>query len=306
MMSKGQVDRQMALMVDCAARHSTAASERVATFQERWRRPLLLLTGVELVLLFAPTVVWLFDRWTISVWQNAHGIFIPPLSLWLAHVELRKNRHLPLEGSRLGFAFLLPALALHAVDAGLHTQLLSAVALFLTLPGLALLLFGIPRTRVIAFPLAFLVFAIPIPLALADPLNLLLRQLAANATADILPRVGIVALLEGTTIQTPTGGVVVGDGCSGFSTLYAAMAVACWVAYTTTSPWRRAIVLLAAAPVAIASNVLRVVVLTLIVASGRGWLLDTFVHPLSGMLTFALAIPVLFWLGGPAEQDVGA
>ena len=293
----------MAVVVDCAPRHGNAASERTATFQERWRRPLLLLMGVELMLLFAPTVVWLVDRWTISVWQNVHGIFIPPLSLWLGRAELRKHRHLPVEGSRAGFAFLLPALALHAVDAGLHTQLLSAVALFLALPGLALLLLGSRRTRAIAFPLAFLVFAIPIPLVLAEPLNLLLRQLAANATADILPRVGIVALLEGTTIQTSSGGVIVGDGCSGFSTLYAAMAVACLVAYTATSPWRRAVVLLAAAPVAIASNVLRVVVLTLMVTSGSGWLLDTFVHPLSGMLTFALTLPLIFWLGGPARQS---
>jgi exosortase len=290
-------------MIDCAPRHGNAASERTATFQERWRRPLLLLMGVELILLFAPTVVWLVDRWTISVWQNVHGIFIPPLSLWLARAELRKHRHLPVEGSRAGFAFLLPALALHAVDAGLHTQLLSAVALFLALPGLALLLLGSRRTRAIAFPLAFLVFAIPIPLVLAEPLNLLLRQIAANATADILPRVGIVALLDGTTIQTPRGGVIVGDGCSGFSTLYAAMAVACLVAYTATSRWRRAVVLLAAAPVAIASNVLRVVALTLMVTSGGGWLLDTFVHPLSGMLTFALTLPLIFWLGGPAHQS---
>jgi hypothetical protein len=27
-------------------------------------------------------------------------------------------------------------------------------------------------------------------------------------------------------------------------------------------------------------------------------ILETFVHPLSGMLTFALALPAIFWLGG--------
>jgi len=32
--------------------------------------------------------------------------------------------------------------------------------------------------------------------------------------------------------------------------------------------------------------------------------LDTFIHPLSGMLTFALALPVIFWLGGDLGREV--
>ena len=28
-------------------------------------------------------------------------------------------------------------------------------------------------------------------------------------------------------------------------------------------------------------------------------ILETFVHPLSGMMTFALSLPIIFWLGGP-------
>jgi hypothetical protein len=37
-------------------------------------RLLLAFLLIEGGLLFAPTVAWLFDRWTMSVWQHAHGL----------------------------------------------------------------------------------------------------------------------------------------------------------------------------------------------------------------------------------------
>ena len=269
----------------------------------RVRLALLVLVSVELVVLFAPTVAWLFDRWTISVWHNAHGIFVPPMVAWLAWQELRGRQDLPVEGSRWGYAVLLPAVALHALDAGMHTQLLSALALFAAIPGMALLLLGTARTRAIAFPLAFLFFAIPIPLAFTEPLHLALRHIAAIGTAAMLPTFGVSVFREATSLHTTNGTIMIIDACSGFSTLYAAMAIATLSAYSAPS-WRRgALVLLSAAPIAIAANLVRVVTLTLIVFWYGGSVLDTFVHPLSGMLTFALSIPLLFWISGSAKQD---
>jgi exosortase len=275
---------------------------RAAAFYERWRRPLLLLVGLEFVVLFAPTAAWLVDRWTISVWHNAHGIFVPPLVAWLAWQELSGRQELPASGSRWGFALLVPALAVHVLDAGMHTQLLSAVALFVAIAGMALLMLGTARTRLIAFPLAFLLFAIPIPLAFTESMHLLLRHVAATGTAALLPPFGISVFREGTTLFTTTGTITIIDACSGFSTLYAAMAVASLAAYTATSWRRRALVLIAAAPIAIGANVVRVLALTLGVVWYGGWVLDTFIHPLSGMLTFALALPLIFWLGGPTSK----
>lgn len=296
----------MALTVD-ALPADAAAGDRAGTRKKSVSPVLLLLVGVELVVLFAPTVGWLIDRWTVSVWQNAHGMFVPLLAAWLAWQELRDRRDLQVQGSAWGFALLVPALVLHAIDAGMQTELLSAVALVLALPGLSLLLIGRARTRRIAFPLAFLIFAIPIPLAFTEPLQLVLRSIAATVTAAFLPAAGVTVFREGTTLHTVAGIVQVGDACSGFSTLYASITVAFLIAYMSVSKRRRLLVLAAAAPVAIASNLIRVAVLTLMVASGSGWLLDTFVHPLSGMLTFALALPVLFWLGGnPATEEARA
>jgi exosortase len=265
-----------------------------------WQRAALGLFLVELVVLFAPTVAWLFDRWTISVWQHAHGLLIPPVVGYFVYQELRPLARLPRSSSAWGFAFFVPALIVHALDAGMHTQLLSAAAVVAALPGLSLLLLGRVRTRAIAFPLVFLVFALPIPLAFTEQIHWQLRQLVTAATAAAIPWFGIPVFVEGTTLHMSNSVVQIADACSGFSTLYAALAVACLTAYSTPDIRRRLLVLASAAPLAIAANLLRVIGLVLLVVWQGTGILETWVHPASGMATFALSLPIIFWLGGPA------
>ncbi len=293
-----------AAMLD--GRDLATVDTRRAAGLKPWERAALGLLLVEMVVLFAPTVGWLFDRWTMSVWHHAHGLLIPPAVAYFAYGELKPLRDLPRSSSVWGFVWLVPALALHALDAGMHTQLLGAAALFLAIPGLSLLALGAVRTRAIMFPLAFLFFALPIPLALTEQVHWQLRQVATAATATVMPWLGIPVFVEGTTLHMANGAVQVADACSGFSTLYAALAVACLTAYSSTSGRRRALVLIAAAPIAIAANVLRVVLLVFLVASQGAAILETAIHPMSGMMTFALALPVIFWLGGDARKTARA
>ena len=140
------------------------------------RAPALGLVAVSLVFLYAPTVMWLFERWTMSVWHNIHGMFVPPVVAYLVWLELRHTRELPPSASPLGFALLVPALLILALDAGMHTQLLSAFSIVLLVPGLSLLFLGVERTRRIAFPLVFLLFMLPIPLSFTERIHLTLRE----------------------------------------------------------------------------------------------------------------------------------
>ena len=276
-------------------------SREVSLSAKPWQRLAIVLLIAELLILFAPTVRWLFDRWTLSVWQHAHGLLIPPIAGYFAYRELKPLAGLPPSSSVWGFAFLVPALLLHALDAGMHTELLSALALMLALPGFSLLLLGVARTRAIAFPLAFLLFSLPIPLTFTQQIHWQLRQFVTAGTAAILPWLGIPVFVEGTTLHMATGSLEIADACSGFSTLYAAAAVACLTAYSAPSRGRKLLVLASAAPLALGANLLRVVGLVALVVWKGDWILDTFIHPLSGMLTFALALPVIFWLGGEAK-----
>lgn len=264
----------------------------------------LWLVAVGLAVLFAPTLVWLWGRWTLSVWHHAHGLLILPVVAYFVREELQAVRHLPASASAWGFAILVPALALHAIDAGMHTELLAAAAIVLTLPGLSLLFLGVPRTRVILIPLLFLAFALPIPLTFTEAIHLQLRYIATAATSAVIPHLGIPVFVDGTTLHLANGSLQVADACSGFSTLYAALAVAFLTAYTTKSPARRVLVLLSATPLAIVANALRVIALVVLVEWRGEAVLETFIHPLSGIMTFALALPVIFWLGGDSARRV--
>jgi exosortase/archaeosortase family protein len=64
------------------------------------------------------------------------------------------------------------------------------------------------------------------------------------------------------------------------------------------------LVLLSAMPLAIVANALRVIALVVLVEWRGEDVLETFIHPLSGMMTFALALPVIFWLGGDSTKRV--
>jgi len=171
----------------------------------------------------------------------------------------------------------------------------------IALPGLSLLFLGPARTKAIVFPLALTAFALPIPLALTEPVHMVLRQIATAACAFALPLLGVPVFAEGTTLHLAATPVQISDACSGFSTLYASIAVAYLTAYSTPGWGRKLLILAAAAPIAVAANAARVVLLVVLVAWRGPEILDTFIHPLSGMLTFAVALPVIFSLGKPPK-----
>jgi len=258
---------------------------------------ILIFVLIELVALYAPTAKWLFGRWTMSIWHHAHGLLMPPIIIYLVRNKLRGLRNLPSESSPWGFLILIPALLLLSIDAGMRTQLLSAISLVLVLPGLSLLFLGMERSKEIAFPLLFSFFALPIPLALTEQVHLLLRKTVTLNISYILPEIGIPIFTEGTTIFLPHSTLLVADACSGFSTLYAVATIACLTAYLAPNRKRGLLVLAAVIPVAVAANTARVTSLVLLEYWIGGDILESFLHPLSGILAFVLGMAVIFWCG---------
>ena len=256
---------------------------------------------VLLALVYGPTAAWLVDRWTMSIWHNAHGALVLPVACWLMWQELKPTWRLGPASSAAGWFFVVPALLLHILDQGMQTQLLSAVSFVLLLPGLSLLFLGTARTRRIAFPLLFVALMLPIPLAVTERLHLVLRQIAAHACEVLVPMLGIPVMRVETTLHTPNASLLVADACSGFSTLYAAGAVALLTMYLSASNVRRALVGILFAPIAIVVNVVRVALLVVLVYWQGTDVLATSLHELSGIVTFLIALPVIFWIGGPAR-----
>lgn len=268
-------------------------------------KPPLAVAGLTLLALavYGPTLAWLWQRWTMGVWHNGHSVLIAALVVYLCWSELKKLHDLPAGASAWGFVIVIPALLLHMLDAGIHSELLSAFALYLALPGFSLLFLGARRTQAILFPLLMLFLTLPIPLVFTESLHLALRHLATKGVAWILHTAGVPVYVTGTTLEFERATLFVADACSGFSTLYATITVAIMTAYYCPQPIRRTLVLLLAAPLAIAVNIVRILVLTLLVKEFGLDVLKTSAHELSGLMTFAVALPLIFWLGQPPQQS---
>jgi exosortase len=257
---------------------------------------------VPAVLVFAPTMYWLWQRWTMDVWHNIHGLFIPLVMAYFVYRILRSDPVVDVEQSAWGFLFLVPGLGLIVLDSAIRTQLLSALGMVLCLPGLALLLLGRRRTRALAFVWLLSFFMLPIPAAFMETFILQLRTMTAAGAERVIALCGVPVVREGTTLLLPGANMVITDGCSGFSVLYASVALALVFAYMSPSwPWR-VITLAAAFPIAVSCNVVRCASLGMIALHWGAGALDTAVHPLSGMLTFTAAAALLTYVGTQARR----
>jgi exosortase len=108
----------------------------------------------------------------------------------------------------------------------------------------------------------------------------------------------VPVLREGTLLHLPRSAVHVADACSGFNILYGGVVTALILAHLIRSPGRRALLLLAVVPLALLTNAVRVVVLTLIVHYRGTDLLHTSLHPITGVAAFAVALVALFAIAG--------
>lgn len=249
-----------------------------------------------LLLLAAPTLVFLWQRWTRNIWYNGHGIFVPLLVGFLAYHALRRTPVKSEPPSAWGFALVVPGLAMIAIDSAIRTQLLAAFGLLVCLPGLSLLLLGPARTRVLLFPCFLAFFMLPIPAGFKVVIHGVLRQFTATHAANVLELLGKPAFNEGTHLFLPHGTFVVVEECSGFSALYAAVTISLVLAYLSDSKRRRLILLLAPWPLAMACNVARIVILALLAESQGFGILETPIHELSGYVTFLATLGLLFAL----------
>jgi exosortase len=248
-------------------------------------------------LTYAPTAVWFVERWSMGVWWHVHGFLVFPAAIWLARGRLLSLPPSPLTHSALGFLLLVPAALLQALDAMLGFEILSAISMLLAIAGLVLLLLGRERTKAIWFPLLFLAFAVPIPLFVARPIHMMLRQVAAAGTDGALDLLGYDVRRTGLLIEVGPERIEIADACSGFSTLMALLMISMLLAYLGRArPWRAVLLVLSVLPAAAAANVARCILLSMLVAAFGHGILETAVHPVSGVATFAIAMALLLGL----------
>lgn len=234
----------------------------------------------------------------VSVWLTSntylHGILILPMSAYL----LWRDRHLwlplPFRQSALGLALLVLSVCAWLLGALVSAQVVTQFALIGMLVSIAWTLLGADVMRAVHFPLLFAFFAVPFGEFLVPRL----MDWTADVTVFALQLSGIPVLREGNYFSLPSGNFAVIAACSGIRFLIVTLVLGIFFAYETFRSWRKRVVFLVVAAIAIVlANWVRAYLVVLSahltnmrIGTGQS-------HIYMGWVLFLVVITLLFWLG---------
>lgn len=238
-----------------------------------------------LAVLYYPVGHWLVQCWLSNPYYT-HGFLIPLVSgfiIWMKRGELKQAKP-----SNIGAVVLALGMLIYILGFVWDMRFLSAFSFLIVLGGLILYFYGTKVTQSVAFSLGFLIFMIPLPFL--DHVGYRLQSFSVDHSASLLETMGLPITTSGTEILLRDTAFNIGLPCSGMNSLIALLALAAVFAYLLTGPvYKRAIVFIAALPIAILANTLRIASIIL-VANYHGTEFATgFFHSLSSLLFFFIA-----------------
>ena len=259
-------------------------------------RYLLLLSLITYFILYKAVLISMAADWYND--DNAsHGFFIPLISGYLIWERRQELLATAVSSSIIGLGIIVGSLALLTFGWFASEQFTMRMSLVVTLFGCSLYWFGRRTLAVLAVPLAYLVFMIPMPAIIYDTVALPLKLFVSTVSVDILKGVGVIVMREGNIIMFPSVTLEVAEACSGLRSLTALLALAtAYALIFMSSAWQRLALIAAAIPVAVVTNIFRVVATGFLVRYMGVAAAEGFFHEFAGMSTFILAVVVLVGL----------
>jgi exosortase len=245
------------------------------------------------LLLFLPTYLWLIDAWLSDPYYS-HGPLVLIIALYLAWAR-RAALHAPAAPSNAGWLLILIALAAHLGATLWRAYYISALMIPLAFLGLGITLYGWRIARQFLFPLAFLILMVPLPLA--ERIGPLLEQWATMSAVVLVQLIGVAAQNIGAQVLLPNSTFTVGIPCGGLRSAVAILTLATLLAYIVQGrAWARLAIFLAAIPIALAANTIRI---ALLFAVANVWGPDAaikYFHDWSSPILFACAFAFIILL----------
>jgi exosortase len=241
---------------------------------------------------------WFVAASLVQQWADdpnyAHGFFVPLMAAALAWRRRARLLATPRRFDPSGPAlFALGGLLylLGLATAELFTQRTSMLVVFY---GLVLALEGRGRFRALAFPLLFLLAMVPIPYVFYYGLTFPLQVESSRLAAAFLTGAGMPLVREGNVIHLEGYSLEVVTACSGLRSIMTlgTMAVFASDFLRLGRAWK-CVFVATAIPIAVAANVIRLVITAGVAAISGPESAESFLHDLSGLVVFVSGVAAL-------------
>jgi exosortase len=228
----------------------------------------------------------------------SHGFLVPLISGWFAWQRRFELKSAAIRPSNAGLAVILASLALLVVGtAGTEFFTMRSSLVFL-LAGIVLYLFGWGVLKILALPIGFLFFMVPLPYIVYDAAAFPLKLFISKVSVFVLKAMGVIVWREGNIIMFPETILEVADACSGLRSLMSLAALAVALAFLSQkTAIKRTLLILSALPIAIFTNMLRVIATGFLAQYYGAAAAEGFFHEFAGMAVFVLAMVLLFVTG---------
>lgn len=240
-------------------------------------------------------IVSLGDAWATP--EYSQGPLIPLISLYLFLRELRRS---PIPDPTIrdrwpGVLLIFAALVLAVFGNLTRIPDIVTYAMILWLGGVVLTVFGWRRGRLHQLPVLHLIFMLPLPQFIYWQLTIFLQGVSSELGVWFVSLAGVSVYLEGNVIDLGVYKLQVAEACSGLRYLFPILSFSYLFAILYRGPiWHKAVLLLAAAPLTVLMNSVRIGVIGVLVDSYGIEQAEGFLHFFEGWVIFLACILILF------------
>lgn len=258
--------------------------------------PWLVLTAAAFAFTYHAVFTGLWFDWSTDD-NYSHGFFVPLVSAYFLYTRREMIEKTPVNPSWFG----LPVLVLGALQfmAGFVAveYFTMRTSLIVVLCGLVLLYAGWKALQNLALPILYLIFMIPVPYIIYNSVSFSLKLFVTKVSVAMLKLLGVVVWNDGNILNFPDVTLEVADACSGMRSLISLAALGVAFAFLRDfAPWKRAVLIVSTLPIAVATNVVRVVVTGLLCQYVSPKAAEGYFHEFAGITVFGVALVLLFAL----------
>jgi exosortase B len=288
--------------------------ERSQWLAQVLRQPVL---ALGLVLTVIPTVLSMAQQ-SWSQESGVHGPLVLATAIWLIWRNWDEIRAEAQPGKMwLAVPVVLVMACAYVFGRAFNFLLIEVAALLVGLIAIAYAHVGHKVLMKMWFPIFYLLFLIPLPGWVMDAITQPLKILVSDITTWILSAAGYPITQVGVTLYIAQYQLLVEDACAGLNSLISLTAVGLFYIYLMhNASWRYSMLLLALLlPIAIAANVVRVIILVLLTYYAGNEVAQGYLHDFAGIVTFVSALLLIFLIDKlltpirrrltPAPQEAG-